>query len=190
MAVALGPVPDQRRDDSSTLPHGVALWPLTMHRDQRGTVFEFFRAEWPTQIAPLQWLVSTSGAGTLRGVHVHLRHDDYFVLLDGRALVGLRDLRPGSPSEGRTALLELRGAAPAALVIPHGVAHGLLFSEASHFVVGATQYYDCADELGCHWRDPDLGIAWPVELALLSERDAALPPLRELAPLVPPWSPR
>jgi dTDP-4-dehydrorhamnose 3,5-epimerase len=173
--------------DSIPLPHGVVLRPLTAHSDERGLVAEIFRADWPMGVAPVQWAMITSEAGVMRGVHVHVRHDDHFVLLQGAVCVGLHDLRPGSPSAGRAGLLELRGAGPAALAIPHGVAHGFLFHAPSIFVLGASDYYDLADELGCHWRDPELGLAWPVDSAQLSARDAALPPLRDIVGHIPPW---
>jgi dTDP-4-dehydrorhamnose 3,5-epimerase len=175
--------------DAGALPHGVALRSLTAHRDARGLVAEIFRDEWPTGIAPVQWAMAVSEAGVMRGVHVHIRHDDYFLLLQGAVCVGLHDLRPRSPSTRCASLLELRGDDPTALVIPHGVAHGFLFLDTAIFVIGASQYYDAADELGCHWRDPDLGLVWPRDTARLSARDAALPPLRDLAARMPPWRP-
>jgi len=101
--------------------------------------------------------------------------------------VGLRDLRPDSPTEHRVATVHLSGDMPSALFIPHGVAHGMLSKTVSVFVIGASHYYDRADELGCHWRDPDLGIAWPMRSAQLSERDAALPPFAALSGRIPPW---
>jgi dTDP-4-dehydrorhamnose 3,5-epimerase len=173
--------------DPAALPHGVALRGLVAHVDGRGRVGEIFRAEWPTGVAPVQWVMSISEAGVMRGVHAHIRHDDYFVLLDGRLVLGLRDLRAGSPTGERSALLELRGDMPVAVSIPHGVAHGFLFLARSTYVLGSTHYYDAGDELGCHWQDPGLGFNWPLSNALLSPRDAALPPLRELAARMPPW---
>jgi dTDP-4-dehydrorhamnose 3,5-epimerase len=55
--------------------------------------------------------------------------------------------------------------------------------------LGLSQPYDSADELGCHWRDPELGIEWPAIEPRLSARDAALPPLRALLPRIPAWAP-
>jgi len=173
--------------DRHALPHGVELRPLAAHRDERGSVAEFFRAEWAQGCAPVQWAMTASEAGVVRGMHVHLRHDDYFVVVSGTVSAGLRDLRPSSPSEGLAVLLELSGDAPAALVIPHGVAHGFMFHTPSIFILGTSHYYDRADELGCHWRDPQLGLAWPEAGARLSPRDAALPALRELLPHIPAW---
>lgn len=170
----------------AALPHGVVLHRLTAHVDQRGRVAEIFRADWALG-APVQWSMTVTEADVMRGIHVHLRHDDYVVVLQGEVTIGLRDLRPGSPTPGRTARLDLRGTDPCALIIPHGVAHGLLALTPAVYVLGASHYYDAADELGCHWRDPDLELTWPREPARLSARDAALPPMREVASRVLPW---
>jgi len=173
--------------EPAVLPHGVFLRRLVAHLDERGRVGEIFRDEWPTGIAPVQWAVAVSAAGVMRGVHVHIRHDDYFVLLQGRLALGLRDLRRGAPRGACPALLELRGEEPVAVVVPHGVAHGFLFLEPSTYVLGNSHYYDPADELGCHWLDPDLEIHWPARTALLSPRDTALPPMREVMEHIPAW---
>jgi dTDP-4-dehydrorhamnose 3,5-epimerase len=173
--------------EPSVLPDGVALHPLIVHADDRGRIGEIFRQEWATGIAPVQWVMAVSAAGVMRGVHAHIRHDDYLVLLHGHIALGLHDLRPGSPTQGRALVHDLNAEQPTAVVIPHGVAHGLLFLAPSTFVLGSSHYYDTVDELGCHWRDPDLGLDWPVSQARLSARDAALPPLRELAARIPRW---
>jgi len=99
----------------------------------------------------------------------------------------LHDLRAGSPAFGRGQLIELAGRDPAALLIPPGVAHAILSRSASTYVIGIDRAYDLADELGCRWDDPQLDIAWPIATPHLSARDAALPALRAIAPLVAPW---
>lgn len=179
--------PNANKSAPPTLPIGVALRPLRMLADDRGVLVEIFRAAWPTGITPVQWNFVSSQAGVLRGVHVHIIHTDYLVLLQGRTSVGLRDLRPGSPTEGMTALVELHGEELAALTIPPGVAHGFFFHEPSLHIYAVSHYWNPEDELGCHWADPALELPWPMPAARVSERDAALPPLRELLNLIPPF---
>lgn len=156
------------------LPDGVIIRRLETHADQRGTFTEIFRDEWGAGVHPVQWNAVESTPGTLRGVHVHRTHDDYLLLLQGRAEIGLRDLRPGSPTAGAGTLVELSGRERCVLVIPHGVAHGFYFPEPSLHVYSMTEYWNPAEHLGCRWDDPDLGIPWSVRDPLLSERDAAL----------------
>lgn len=171
------------------LPAGTILRPLEPHVDERGRFTELYRVEWETGVAPIQWNAVRSEAGVLRGVHVHLRHDDYLTVPVGRASVGLRDLRRGSPTEGRSALVEVGDDRPASLVIPHGVAHGFYFHEPSLHVYAVTEYWDPSDELACRWDDPELEIPWPVRSARVSDRDAAAQPLRALLDELEPSQP-
>jgi dTDP-4-dehydrorhamnose 3,5-epimerase len=139
---------------------GVRLLPLTPHRDPRGVLVEVFREAWDVGVRPVQWAILSSEPGTLRGCHVHPRHDDYLILFEGRTSVGLKDLRESSPSFGLAKLVEIDGRTPIALTIPHGVAHGFLHHERSVAMLGASAYFDPADELACSWDDPELGIEW------------------------------
>jgi dTDP-4-dehydrorhamnose 3,5-epimerase len=174
---------------TTSLPAGTALVPLEPHADERGVFTELYRLEWETGVQPVQWNAVRSEAAVLRGVHVHIRHDDYLTVPFGRAVVGLRDLRHGSPTEGFAAVVELDAEQPAALVIPHGVAHGFYFLEPSLHVYAVSEYWDPDDELGCHWADPELGIPWPCGSAQVSERDDASPPLSDLLARLAPWQP-
>jgi dTDP-4-dehydrorhamnose 3,5-epimerase len=158
----------------------VTLLSLQPHADARGAFTEIFRKSWGAGMDPVQWNAVRSEAAVLRGVHVHVRHDDYFVLLSGRASIGLRDLRSDSATTGLAALVELTEDNPQALAIPRGVAHGFLFHERSLHAYAVSHYWDPEDELACRWDDPDLGIAWPRLSVSLSERDAAAPPLQAL----------
>jgi dTDP-4-dehydrorhamnose 3,5-epimerase len=171
------------------LPSGTLLRPLDAHADERGVFTELYRAEWETGVAPIQWNAVRSEAGVLRGVHVHVRHEDYLTLPYGRAIVGLRDLRRGSSTEGLSALLELSGDDAASLVIPRGVAHGFYFRESSLHVYAVTEYWDPDDELGCHWADPELEIDWPSQSPRVSDRDAKSQSLRALLDELEPWQP-
>ena len=163
-----------------SLPAGLLLRPLEPHSDDRGTFIELFRREWETEVEPIQWNAVHSEAGVLRGVHVHPRHDDYLTVVRGRAIIGLRDLRDDSETAGATACVELSAERPGAITIPHGVAHGFYFVEASTHVYAVSHYWDLADELGCRWDDPGLEIPWPQQQAHISPRDEALPSLEVL----------
>ena len=163
-----------------SLPHDVRLIPLEPHSDDRGTFIELFRAEWETDVEPIQWNAVHSEAGVLRGVHVHPRHDDYLTMVRGRATVGLRDLRDSSPTVGAAACVELNAEHPAAISIPHGVAHGFYFHDPSTHIYAVSHYWDLADELGCRWDDPALEIPWPQQDAHISPRDQDLPSLEHM----------
>jgi dTDP-4-dehydrorhamnose 3,5-epimerase len=150
---------------------GVKLVPLSPHSDHRGCFIELFRRQWDTGVQPVQWNIVHSRKGTLRGVHVHVVHDDYLTVVSGKATIALKDLRPGSPTKDQVSLIVLDSKKPRAIVIPHGVAHGFFFHEPSIHVYAVDHYWNLEDELGCRWDDKDLGIRWPGKAVHLSKRD-------------------
>ena len=178
-------MPSQR--DEVRLPIGTTLRPFTVHGDERGTLTEIFRQEWLPELRALQWNFVRSRAGVLRGVHVHPKHVDYLLVLDGAATIGLQDLRPGSPTEGLACIVELEADRPASIVIPAGVAHGFYFDVPSLHVYAVSEYWDPADELGCRYDDPGLRIAWPAVPKLMSARDEGLPTLESLRGRIPAY---
>lgn len=162
------------------LPQGITEHPLQIHHDERGWLVECFREEWNVGLHPVQWNNVFSRPGTLRGVHVHLNHWDYLILAKGKMHLGLKDLRYDSETFGLSAMVELTETAPAAWVIPPGVAHGFFFPVESMHYYAVSEYWSLDDELGCCWDDPELGLDWPVSEPLLSERDRHAPSLQQL----------
>jgi dTDP-4-dehydrorhamnose 3,5-epimerase len=159
---------------------GVRRISLNRRSDIRGSLVEAYRQEGDSGIRPVQWNVSESNAGVLRGVHAHWKHTDYLFLIHGVMRLGLYDLRRSSPSFRRSEILDLSETPPVGILIPPGVAHGFCSPASATLLQGVTEYWDPADELGCHCADPDLHLAWNVDNPILSERDSALPPLRRL----------
>ena len=145
---------------------------LSPHRDQRGDLTEIFRQEWFDGSPPAQWNFVRSGPNVLRGVHVHVKHIDFVIILDGVMQVGIQDLRAGA--EDRTGrIVEMNGDNPTMLIIPEGVAHGFYFPEPANFVYALSRYWDpVSDEFCCRWNDPELTIPWPQSISpILSQRD-------------------
>lgn len=147
---------------------GVVLRELQYHADDRGNLSEIYRQEWHSDIRLSQWNVSHCVNNSLRGVHLHLKHTDYLVVLSGRFVFGLRDLRRDSESFGRTAMLDLTGGA---LLIPPGVAHGFHCVAEGTLVYGLSHSWDLEDDLACRWDDPDHGLVFPATDPILSARD-------------------
>jgi dTDP-4-dehydrorhamnose 3,5-epimerase len=153
-----------------------------VHADPRGTFVEPWRKEWfPGAPDMVQANRSDKVAGSLAGLHYHLRQADYWYAVVGTARVALYDLRVGSPTEGATMLLELSGSSHRGVYIPPGVAHG--FAAHTDFVLWymVDGYYDPSDELGVAWDDPVLGIDWGIGEPVLSERDQKNPRRAEIA---------
>lgn len=166
---------------------GVRIWPLAVNRDARGSFTEVYSDRWKLPIDPRQFSIVESRAGTLRGMHLHLRHDEYFLLLRGRCCVGLHDLRPSSRTRGQAQLISLDGDVPKVVAFERGIVHGWYFeSDALHLQAVSEPYaeYGDDDNNGCHWSDPELGLDWPREPVWTSERAEGFGTLADLRRLV------
>ena len=169
----------------SALP-GVRFGAIVRHADERGSFRELWRAgDFPGETF-IQANLSTSAAGVLRGLHLHRRQDDLWVVADGRAFVALVDVRPALAGSG-PAVVETRELGPDEwVVIPTGVAHGFLALAPLQLIYFVTNEYDGSDELGFAWgrsgrRGRLAGTpGTPHGRPILSGRDAANPPLAEL----------
>jgi dTDP-4-dehydrorhamnose 3,5-epimerase len=182
---------------------------IARHADARGVFRELWRASTRAGMAPpatdatgapgasgargatgaildpfVQANLSTSNPGVLRGLHLHRRQQDHWLVTAGRAFVALVDVRPmlGDPAGG-TPVVETRELAEDEWVdIPVGVAHGFLAMTALELIYFVTNEYDGSDELGFAWDDPLAKVPWPQLGAalVLSERDRTNPRLADL----------
>ena len=162
------------------LPDGVVLTPLTRHADARGDLAEIFRQSWTDEFRPLQWNLVRSKPNTLRGFHVHPRHYDYLLMIEGVMQLALKDARSGSLTAGLTAVIELNAEEPAGISIPPGVGHGFYFQEKAIHVYSVSEYWSRDEEIGCRWDDPDLGMEWGTPGAALSPRDETAGTYRQM----------
>ena len=82
-----------------------------------------------------------------------------------------------SPTRGRWFGVELSAQSRRALYVPDGFAHGFqtLTDETEVFYQMSTAYRPGFDA-GVHHADPALGIAWPLPVTVVSDRDRGLPP--------------
>ena len=172
-------------DGAGSIP-GVTWGGVERHGDERGS----FRELWRSSRLPepfVQVNLSSSARGVLRGLHLHQRQVDHWVVATGRAFVALVDIRALLDGTGTGPLVDTRElAADESVTIPTGVAHGFLALESLELVYLVSNEFDGTDELGFAWDDPAVAVPWPPVPGtpdgrpILSGRDLANPPLAEL----------
>jgi len=162
---------------------GLILVELVVHGDQRGFFVERFRSGafeehgLPTHFA--QDNHSRSAPGVLRGLHYQ------YAPAQGKLVGATRgriwdvavDVRPDSPTFGRSVGMELSDLNGRLLWVPSGFAHGfcVLGDESADVLYKVDQPYNPKGEGGIAWDDPELAVAWPVRDPIVSERDRSLP---------------
>lgn len=117
----------------------------------------------------------TRGRGTIRGMHFQAppaAEAKLIRCLRGRVHDVVVDVRTGSPTFLHWHAIELAGDNDRAIFIPEGFAHGFqALSEEADLLYMHTAPWTPALEHGLRHDDPRLGIAWPLPVSMLSERD-------------------
>lgn len=159
---------------------GLLLVELKLWSDERGFFVERFQTAafgalgLPTAFA--QDNHSRSLPGVLRGLHYQPGQGKLIGVVRGRVWDVAVDIRPTSKTFGHYAACELNDANGRLLWIPDGFAHGfcVLGDDPADMLYKVDAPYDPQAELGLHWADQDLSIAWPLEAPVTSERDQRL----------------
>ncbi|MEW6635334.1 MAG: dTDP-4-dehydrorhamnose 3,5-epimerase [Actinomycetota bacterium] len=127
--------------------------------------------------------LSFSQKGVLRGLHFqNPRPQGKLVsVLVGEVFDVAVDIRVGSPTFGRWTGAYLSAENRRQLWVPPDFAHGFVVtSEGALFSYKCTDYYAPEHDGSILWSDPEIGIEWPVESPILSEKDRNAPALREM----------
>ncbi|MCV7401996.1 dTDP-4-dehydrorhamnose 3,5-epimerase [Mycobacterium fragae] len=170
-----------------------------LHSDSRGLFFEWltdrgFTAFAGHRLDVRQANCSVSAAGVLRGLHfaqLPPSQAKYVTCLAGSVFDVVVDIRVGSPTFGRWDSVLLDDRDRRSVYISEGLAHGFVALEDNSTVTYlCSAEYDPQREHTICATDPALAIDWPRGHELvLSDRDAAAPPLDEVraAGLLPAW---
>jgi dTDP-4-dehydrorhamnose 3,5-epimerase len=165
----------------------VLIFEPKVFEDPRGYFFETFQstryAEAGIPGSFVQDNFSHSSRSVLRGLHYQLeRPQGKMVWVTRGAVFDVAvDVRKGSPRFGHWVGIILNDQNHWQLYIPPGFAHGFcVLSDAADFVYKVTDYYDPESERGIYWEDSRLGIEWPVDAPLVSEKDASYPSLVDI----------
>ena len=166
---------------------GPILLQPRVHGDERGFFVETFLLEEyrdaGVDVEFVQDNHSRSGRGTLRGLHFQRSPGQAKLVRAARGSIWdvVVDIRPGSPTVGQYEAFELDDVDHRQLFVPIGFAHGFcVLSDVADVTYKVSSLYEAGEERGVAWDDPAIGIEWPVEAPILSDRDRANPSLDDV----------
>ncbi|MEN6414781.1 MAG: dTDP-4-dehydrorhamnose 3,5-epimerase [Veillonellales bacterium] len=167
---------------------GVLIVETRAFGDERGFFKETWRQERYEALGIkgpfVQDNLSYSTRGVLRGLHYQNPHSQgkLVSVVLGAVFDAAVDIRVGSPTFGQWTGVELSGDNHRQFWIPSGFAHGFcVLSDTVYFTYKCTDVYTPSAEGGIIWNDPDIGIQWPVEAGVLSDKDQVYPRLKDIA---------
>lgn len=170
----------------TSLPGALVLEPRVFG-DARGFFYESYNKARFQEVGItgdfVQTNVSRSARGVLRGLHYQWpRPQGKLVsVLEGEVYDVAVDIRRGSSHFGQWVGVMLSAENKRHFWIPEGFAHGFcVVSEFATFSYQCTALYDGQADAGVRWNDADIGIDWPIESPLLSEKDQKAPFLKEI----------
>lgn len=126
--------------------------------------------------------LSFSRGGVVRGLHYQYPRSQgkLVYVLQGEVFDVAVDIRKNSPTFARWEGVMLSGENMKQLYIPEGFAHGFcVLGETALFAYKCTEFYAPETEGGILWNDPDIGIDWPINDPVLSDKDRKYPLLKE-----------
>lgn len=117
--------------------------------------------------------------GTLRGLHYQLAPAAEVKVvrcIRGALFDVIVDIRPGSPTFGKWFGAELTAENRLMMYVPRGFAHAILtLADDTEALYLVSDFYSPENERGLRWNDPRFDIAWPIQPAEISEKDAKWP---------------
>jgi dTDP-4-dehydrorhamnose 3,5-epimerase len=162
---------------------GLLVLEPRVFEDRRGAFFESFNLGRFREVTGLgvefvQDNHSTSHRNVLRGMHFQVdphAQGKLVRVVRGAAWDVAVDIRPGSPTFGKWAAVELTAANRKQFWIPRGFAHGFLaLEDDTQFLYKTTDYWHAPSERTLRWDDAEVGVRWPLSAPpILSDKDAA-----------------
>lgn len=169
---------------------GVLLITPDVFGDERGFFMETYNEQKAMEVGLTEKFVqdnhSRSAKGVLRGLHFQYPQWQGKLVrtIDGEIYDVAVDIRQGSATFGEWVGVYLSSENKQQLYVPAGFAHGFcVTSEFADVAYKCTSLYEPSQDAGVLWNDPDIGIVWPIESPVLSDKDKKAPRLSELAEL-------
>ena len=147
--------------------------------DARGFFTEVFREDQFKELGLPSHFVQDNHSGSVKGVTrgLHFQWEPPMAKMmrvtKGEAFLVAVDIRKGSPTLGQWYGRILSDDSRLQVYAPAGFARGFaVLSDYAEIQYKVTGLYNGGAESGILWNDPEIGIEWPVENPILSDKDA------------------
>lgn len=154
--------------------------------DDRGFFMETYREDNFRDLGlPTEWVQdnhSRSSKGVLRGLHFQWnpQMSKLMRVTRGAAFLVAVDIRKGSPTIGQSFGLEVSAENKKQIYAPYGFARGFCaLTDECEVQYKCTGMYNSGAESGIFYKDPQIGIEWPLADVLISGKDAKAQSLSE-----------
>jgi dTDP-4-dehydrorhamnose 3,5-epimerase len=163
---------------STALPD-VFIFEPSVYPDARGFFMECFNQKFFSEATGFQGNFvqdnhSRSAKNVLRGMHYQLQKPQGKLLrvTNGTIFDVVVDVRKSAPTFGQWLGVELSSDNRYMLWVPPGYAHGFVaLTDDADVTYKVTDYHFPQGERSIAWNDRAIGIKWPVQNPILSERD-------------------
>ena len=163
----------------------VVLAPVVMG-DDRGFFMETYRSDNFREFGlPTEWVQdnhSRSAKGVLRGLHFQWEPpmSKLMRVTSGAAFLVAVDIRKGSPTLGQWFGLEVSAENKKQVFAPYGFARGFCsLTDGCEVQYKCTGLYNSGAESGISYKDPEIGIDWPLQDVQISNKDANAQSLKQ-----------
>ena len=165
--------------EKTKLPGVLLITPPVMAEDFRGTNTEVYHYDEYRKNGIKQNFIldsiSTSRHKVLRGIHGDNRTTKLITCLHGSIYLAVVNRDPTSTYFNQWQAFSLSDRNRLQVLIPPHYGNGhLVMSKNCVFSYKLDAYYDRASQFTLSWNDPSMGIWWPINDPILSERDALL----------------
>ena len=175
--------------------HGVKVIAPDPRRDERGWFLRVFDAALYAEVGidhtrHVQENQSRSARRTIRGLHTRSQLSEAKLIrcVHGSLFDVIVDLRPWSPTFLRWETFELDDVDHRQIYVPAGFAHGFqALAEPTDIGYRVDSPYDPTLDVALAFNDPELGIPWPLDDPIVSDRDRNAPTLAQLKPKFEEW---
>lgn len=148
--------------------------------DKRGTLYtsyheDVFKAFIPNDLSFKHDKFSKSFKNVLRGIHGDIKSWKLITAVFGEVYQVIVDYRDASPSFLKWQAFTINQENQISILLPPGIGNAfLVLSDFAvyHYKLAYTgDYLDAEDQFTVKWNDPRIGIFWPTENPILSDRD-------------------